>query len=195
MLYVIILRDIMTKIETLNSITKFLELALSQDGLEFYLKIKKSFATDEEMFYDFLYDYLTIQKGGKTPDGSSIYADFTVYYDRFSNIQGERKILEQIAKYAKYYLMLRLEYIDNKEFARCISVINAYGAWDVYPFLLEVMDDWENNRIDSGALLEMLNVIEDLAYRRLQGEENIDLTSIGLDINRMLYNAAQRSVS
>ncbi len=189
----------MTKIETLNSISKFLELALSEQGLEFYLNIKKSFAADEEMFFDFLYDYLTIQKGGKAPQADSLYADFTVYFDRFSDIQGERKILEQIARYAKYYLMLRLEYIDNKDFARSISVINAYGAWDVYPFLLEVMDDWENKRIDSSALLEMLNMIEDLAYRRLQGEEDIDLTSIGLDINKMLYGTSdytsQRSAS
>ena len=151
------------------------------------------------MFFDFLYDYLTIQKGGKAPQADSLYADFTVYFDRFSDIQGERKILEQIARYAKFYLMLRLEYIDNKYFARSISVINAYWAWDVYPFLLEVMDDWENKRIDSSALLEMLNMIEDVAYRRLQGEEDIDLTSIGLDINKMLYGTSdytsQRSAS
>lgn len=194
-MYTQILGIIMTKLDTLNSILKFLELALSEEGLEFFLKIKKSFNFDEEMFFDFLFDYLTIQKGGKQPLDGELYVDFTLYFDRFVKVQGEKKILEQIAKYAKYYLMLRLEYIEDADFARSISVINAYEAWDVYPFLLEVMDDWENKRIDNSALLDMLNMVEDLAYRRLQGEEDIDFTSLGLDINKMLYNTdANRSV-
>lgn len=97
--------------------------------------------------------------------------------------------MEQIARYAKYFLMLRLEYIENENFARSISVINAYEAWDVYPFLLEVMDDWENGRIDEGALLNMLNMVEDLAYKRLQNGEDTDLSSLGMDINKMLFSA------
>ena len=99
----------------------------------------------------------------------------------------EEKVLEQIARYAKYYLMLKLEYIDNQDFARSISVINAYEAWDAYPFLLEVMDDHENNRIDTNALLNMLNMVEDLAFKRLQTGENNNLSALGMDINKMLY--------
>ena len=97
--------------------------------------------------------------------------------------------MEKIDKYAKYFLMLRLEYIENENFARSISVINAYEAWDVYPFLLEVMDDWENGRIDEGALLNMLNMVEDLAYKRLQNGEDTDLSSLGMDINKLLFSA------
>lgn len=179
----------MTKVDTVNSVIKFLELALSEEGLAFFLNIKKSFASDDELLFDFLHNYLTIQKGGRAPLENSLYADFAVYFDRFSAIQGERKILEQIARYAKYFLMLRLEYIENENFARSISVINAYEAWDVYPFLLEVMDDWENGRIDEGALLNMLNMVEDLAYKRLQNGEDTDLSSLGMDINKMLFSA------
>ena len=78
----------MTKVDTVNSVIKFLELALSEEGLAFFLNIKKSFASDDELLFDFLHNYLTIQKGGRAPLENTLYADFTVYFDRFSAIQG-----------------------------------------------------------------------------------------------------------
>lgn len=182
----------MTKSETIQSIMKFLELALSDGALSFFYDIKKSFNDDNELFFDFLYHYLTIQKDGNAPLEDRLYADFCTYFSNMLEIQSEEKALEQIARYAKYYLMLRLEYIEDEDFARSISVINAYEAWDAYPFLMEVMDDYENKRIDSVALLNMLNMVEDLAYKRLQTGENNNLSSLGMEINKMLYSSAQR---
>ena len=54
--------------------------------------------------------------------------------------------------------------------------------------MLELTDDYENGRIDKSSLLEMLHMVEDLAYRKLQGDESIDLSALGIDINKMLYN-------
>ena len=181
----------MTKKETIQSVIKFLELALSENSLMFFYDIKKSF-NDDELFFDFLYHFLTIQKDGVTPPKDRLYADFCTYFSRMLEMQSEKKVLEQIARYAKYYLMLKLEYIEDKDFARSISVINAYEAWDAYPFLLEVMDDYENKRIDSTALLNMLNMVEDLAFKRLQTGEDNSLSTLGMDINKMLYSSNLR---
>lgn len=177
----------MTKKETIQSIIKFLELALSENAFMFFYDIKKSFSGDDELFFDFLYHYLTIQKDGTAPLEGRLYADFCTYFSHMLEIQSEDKVLEQIARYAKYYLMLRLEYIEDIDFARSISVINAYEAWDAYPFLLEVMDDYENNRIDMNGLLDMLHMVEDLAFKRLQTGEQNCLSGLGLEINKMLY--------
>ena len=181
----------MTKKETIQSVIKFLELALSDDAIAFFFQIKKSFS-DDELFYDFLHHYLTIQKDGLPPLEGRLYADFCTYFSHMLEIQSEEKVLEQVARYAKYYLMLKLEYIEDKDFARSISVINAYEAWDAYPFLLEVMDDYENKRIDSTALLNMLNMVEDLAFKRLQTGEDNSLSTLGMDINKMLYSSNLR---
>lgn len=172
--------------EIVESVTKFLELSLSEKALLFFYDIKKSFG-DDELFCDFLFHYLTIQKGGITPRYGHIYADFCKYFSKFSDIQGEDKILEQIARYAKYYLTLRLEYIDDIDIAKSISIINSYEVWEVYPFMLELMDDFECERIDKASLLEMLHMVENLAYRKLQGDESVDLSALGVDINKMLY--------
>ena len=174
--------------ETIQSVTKFLELSLSEKALTFFYDIKKSFGDDDDLMCEFLYHFLTIQKGGIAPESTRIYTDFCVYFSKFADIQGEDKILEQIARYAKYYLILRLEYIDDIDIAKCISIINSYEVWEVYPFMLELTDDYENGRIDKSSLLEMLHMVEDLAYRKLQGDESIDLRALGIDINKMLYN-------
>ena len=184
----------MTKSETIQSIMKFLGLALSENAFAFFCNIKKSFNADDDLFFDFIYHYLTIQKDGTAPLENKIYADFCNYFSKMLEIQSEERILEQIARYAKYYLMLRLEYIEDIDLARSISVINAYEAWDAYPFLLEVMDDYENKRIDISALLNMLHMVEDLAFKRLQtGEENC-LSGLGMEINKMLYTVNSRNV-
>ncbi len=182
----------MKKSETIQSIIKFLELALSDDGLSFFYNIKKSFNSDDDLFFDFLFHFLTIQNDGVTPVENSLYAQFCKYFSHMLEIQSEQKILAQMACYAKYYLMLKLEYIEDKDFARSISVINAYEAWDAYPFLLEVMDDYENKRIDSHALLNMLNMVEDLAFKRLQTGKSNNLSSLGMQINQMLYNSPNK---
>lgn len=177
----------MTRIETTLAIMKFLELNLSQEGLTFFLNVKKSFGADEELFYDFVTAYLTIQKGGIMPLEDKVYTDFVIYFTQFSQIQGEKKLLEQFARYAKYFLMLKLEYVDNDDFQRSISVINSYEAADVYPFLMEVLDDFENDRIDNSALIGMLNMVEELVFKRHQSGDNTSLSSLGIDINKMLY--------
>ena len=181
--------------DTIQSVTKFIELSLSENALSFFYNIKNSFGGDDELFCDFLYSYLTIQKGGIVPYEDKIYDDFCIYFSRFLEIQGEDKILEQFARYAKYYLMLRLEYIEDEDFAKSISVINSYEIWDVYPFLLELVDDFENQRIDKDALINMLNIVEELAYKKFTGQDDIDLASLGVYINKMLFGAdAMRDV-
>ena len=177
--------------QNMEMINKFLELTLSQEGLAFYLEIKKSFDYDDELILDFIKNYLIIRNNGNVPDKNTIYSEFVVYFTKFLQIQGENKILEQFAKYASYYLMLKMEYVENQDFARSISVINAYEAYDAYPFLMEVLDDYKNNRIDDNALINMLNMVEELVFKRHQTGEDVQLNTLGVQINKMLFDATK----
>ncbi len=183
----------MRRVDIVDLIEKFLNLSLSEAGLKKYYEIKKTFDNDIDMFFEFIAQYLSIQKGGITLKDSEVYQEFSIYMVRYTDVQGEDRLLDQIARYAKYFIMLRLEYVQDKSFARSISVINAYEAWSVYPFLMEVLDDFENSRITNDGLLSLLAMVEELLLERALDCDTSDLSSISLDINKMLLDSIAKN--
>lgn len=172
----------------LARIFDFLDLELSSDGLKFFLSVKKCFENDCDLFREFLIDYLTMQKSTLVEDISDIYAPFVNNYIDMREIQGENSLLEQLARYAKYFLMLHFEYIKNEDFKHWVSIINSYNGKVAYPFLMELLDDFEYGRIEQSDLNQMaLLVVNLLRNTNLEGVElRKEFATLGYNVNKML---------
>lgn len=176
----------------LEKIFNFLSLELTVDGLKFFLNIKKCYENNMELFQSFIIDYLTLQNSDYNGDSEDIYADFVGYFTSMREIQSENSLLEQFARYAKYYLMLNFEYIKNEDFKHWISIINSLKGHVAYPFLMELLDDFEYGRIDQSGLNEMaLMVVNVLKNTELEGVElKREFSTLGLNVNKMLSSIA-----
>ncbi len=172
----------------LDKIFSFLELELSSDGLKFFLNIKKCYEGNSALFRDFIIDYLTIQNNSLVEDLGDIYDNFVNYYLEMKEIQDEHLLLQQFARYAKYYLMLNFEYIKNEDFRHWISIINSYNGKIAYPFLMELLDDFEHKRIEQADLNQMaLMVVNLLRNTNLEGVElKREFATLGYNVNKML---------
>ncbi len=165
-----------------------MDLELSSEGLKFFLSVKKCFYNDLSLFRDFILDYLTMQKSTLVDDTDDIYTSFVNNYLDMREIQGEDSLLEQFARYAKYFLMLHFEYIKNEDFKHWISIINSYNGKVAYPFLMELLDDFEYGRIEQADLNQMaLLVVNLLRNTKLEGvEQRREFATLGYNVNKML---------
>lgn len=172
----------------LDKIFSFLDLELSADGLKFFLNIKKCYENNMPLFRDFITDYLTIQNNSLVEDCGDIYNDFVSYYLDWREIQGENSLLEQFARYAKYYLMLSFEYIKNEDFKHWVSIINSYNGKIAYPFLMELLDDFEYGRIEQVDLNQMALMVVNLLKNSSLEEYELrrEFATLGYNVNRML---------
>ncbi len=178
----------MSGVSELKKIFSFLELELSSDGLEFFFNIKKCYERDLNLFRDFIIDYLNLQTDNVISPDDDLYKTFVKYYSQISLYQNEDEFLEQFARYAKYYIMLSYEYIKNDDFKHWISIINAYRGKVAYPFLMELLDDFENGRITKEDLNQMaLMVVNLLRNSKLEESElRKEFAHLGLRVNKML---------
>ncbi|MBR1977003.1 hypothetical protein IKA15_01845 [bacterium] len=172
----------------MEKIFSFLELELSSDGLRFFFNIKKCYERDLTLFRDFIIDYLNLQTDNVISTNDDLYKCFVKYYSQISLFQDEDEFLEQFARYAKYYIMLSYEYIKNDDFKHWISIINAYRGKVAYPFLMELLDDFENGRITKEDLNQMaLMVVNLLRNSKLEESElRKEFAHLGLRVNKML---------
>lgn len=184
----------MGELSDLERIFSFLELELTSDSYKFFLGIKKCYETDLGLFRNFMTDYLTIQNNSLVEDSGDIYNDFVCYFSDMREIQGENALLEQFARYAKYYLMLNYTYIKNEDFKHWVSIINSYNGKIAYPFLMELLDDFEYGRIDQAGLNEMALMIVNLLKNSTLGAHNLrrEFATLGYNVNKMLGNTKAR---
>ncbi|GBF23057.1 hypothetical protein tpqmel_0461 [Candidatus Gastranaerophilus sp. (ex Termes propinquus)] len=172
----------MGNLSAVENIFNFLSLELTEDAYVFFLNVKKSFNGNLELFEEFISCYLTIQKNGEVPE--DLYRDFVIFFDSMLQIQDENKLLEQFARYVKYFLMLHFEYAREIEVTQMISEINKRGLRGAYPLMMELLEDYETALIDENSFVCLVENILDIAENK--GEK--DFARFGLMINQMLYN-------
>ena len=71
-----------------------------------------------------------------------------------------------------------------------VIVINENNGQDSYPYLMEVLDDMENNLIDRDTFLAILNMINSfVAERNERGNDDtitVSFASLSAELNKML---------
>ena len=130
------------------------------------------------------------QNSGTITQDENLYKDFVLFYEKFSSIQNASTIFSQIYEYSNHYLTIVFEETTDDKLATALSTINACFALDCYPFLMELMDDYSNKRIDSNSFYMMLQSIVDIVLKRFENPSNynINLATLGKDINNYILN-------
>lgn len=133
----------------------------------FWFPMEQSFGRSEysSHFDRFMRDYLTIQFGGRIPRTNEVYLEFKGFVRAKASIN-MREIVSDISRYAKHYVKLAFLRETDKEIRSAMREINALKVDVAYPFLLQVMDDYTQNRITRGELLTILKNIESYVFRR-----------------------------
>lgn len=136
-----------------------------QDDLynDYWSLMEKSFgyAKYSALFDRFMRDYLTI-KTGKIPNIKDVYSAFKLYAQN-KNIN---EIVADVYKYSKYFVSIALEKEQDDEIKEIFFDINTLKVDVSYPFLLQVYEDYNQERVTKEEFIQILKYIEGYVFRR-----------------------------
>lgn len=134
----------------------------------YWYPMEQSFGRAEysSHFDRFMRDYLTIQFGGRIPRINEVYLEFKGFTRAKSNIN-MREIVSDISRYGKHYVKLAFLRENDRDIRTAMRDINALKVDVAYPFLLQVMDDYNQSRIGKSEVLTILKNIESYVFRRV----------------------------
>lgn len=113
------------------------------------------------LFDRFIRDYLTINLN-HIPTFHNVYKEFKDYSFNWEM----EDLLKDINKHSKYYLTVALGKDADPEISKAFKHFNQLKAQVAYPFLLEVYEDYVENKISKDILFEVLSIVESYIFRR-----------------------------
>lgn len=116
-----------------------------------------------ENFDYFMRHYLTV-KNSRIPKIGKVYEEFKDY--RYNSKQDISDILQDVYKYSQYYCALTLDKEEDPQLAKIFSDIHQLRANVVYPLLLEMYDDYDNNVLTYEEFLTATKLVESYVFRR-----------------------------
>lgn len=134
---------------------------------KYWYPMEKSFGQNEytKYFDRFMRDYLTIKNEGQIPRIKEVYKEFKIFAP-ISNNQNIEQIVKDIAKYSDYFVTLAFEQSTDNEILNAIKDINTLKVEVAYPFLIEILKDFNDNTITREELLLVLRMVESYVFRR-----------------------------
>jgi uncharacterized protein with ParB-like and HNH nuclease domain/predicted transport protein len=133
----------------------------------FWYPMEQSFPyTDSTYQFDrFMRDYLTV-KQGTIPNIDKVYVSFKAY-QRSKITTSIQEIVADIYLYSRYFVNMAFLQEEDREIRAVLHDINTLKVDVAYPFLLEVYDDYVNQRLSRADFLAILRLVESYVFRRL----------------------------
>ena len=116
----------------------------------------------------FVKDYLSIENNGIISDDENLYNDFVIYFDKKINENNIENTISKFYNYSNHYLLIAFEDTDDLSLLNYISTINACFALDCYPFLMKLLNDYANKKINSNSFFTMLKSLVEIVLERFE---------------------------
>lgn len=134
--------------------------------MHYWYPMEKGFGdlNDTALFDRFMRDYLTV-KTGRIPNINRVYSSFKEYVQ---NQKGRhiKEIVADIYRFSQYFVKLAFQKEKDKEINEVLADINTLKVDVSYPFLLELYDDYENEKLSKGDFIAILKLVESYVFRR-----------------------------
>lgn len=139
------------KLTTADLIRNFLLMGILDPGVQ--AEIYKNYwvtldnLINKENIEKFFYDFL-VMKDTKYIEEKRVYENFKEYYSNYCVMHGNNveEIFKEIVKFSKYYNLIVCNNSEDysKETNMCCSIFNVLQHSTIYPFLLNVCDDFSD---------------------------------------------------
>lgn len=116
-------------------------------------------------FDRFMRDYLTL-KTRQIPNINNVYESFKEYVDNKKHPEVLEATVAEIDRYSKHYARIALLKEEDLEIRSLFDEINTLSVEVVFPFLLEVYEDYTQGQIEKADVIETLRLIVSYLFRR-----------------------------
>jgi len=132
----------------------------------YWYPMEQRFASmDDSKYFDrFMRDYLTV-KTGQLPNIGQVYENFKQYWVSVEETPVEQ-LMADVTRFSKYYAELIFADFEDSDISKIAKDINTLKVDVVYPFLLEILEDYKNQTISKSELIEIMRLSESYVFRR-----------------------------
>lgn len=121
--------------------------------------------SNENKVSDFIRDYLTL-KNKRIPTKNKVYDEFKIKQPA-GDLADLEESLQEIKKFAlHYHKLVNPSQEPDQAIRQQLEYINRLEINVAYPFLLPVLDDYQNSIIDKHQLIEVLALVQNFVFRR-----------------------------
>lgn len=152
----------------------------------YWLNLEKTLGSNINRF---IVDYLTIQQNGVIPKQNNLYKDFVEFFNKLTKFRNKEDAIKHIYRYSSYYTRIINSNLKDTELRKKLEEINNHKAYDTYPYLMEVFEDYEYAHINKHILLEILDTVILFINKRNKNSNDlmsVNFASLSKDINKML---------
>lgn len=120
---------------------------------------------------DFFKDFLTL-KEGKTPVIAKVYEAFVEFYSKIemkadSKTDIKKSFFQELSEYSIAYQYILKFNTDNKKINEFLKRLEEVKVTVAIPFVLAILKDYSDNKIDVNQVIATFNVVESYIARRL----------------------------
>ncbi|WP_460151169.1 DUF262 domain-containing protein [Salinicoccus sesuvii] len=120
---------------------------------------------------DFFKDFLTL-KEGRTPVIAKVYEAFVDFYETLekeaaSEANTKKEFFKKLSEYSIAYQHILKFNTDNKKINEFLKRIEEVNVTVAIPFILGILKDYSDNKIDAQQVILIFNIIESYIARRL----------------------------
>jgi uncharacterized protein with ParB-like and HNH nuclease domain/predicted transport protein len=123
------------------------------------------YADGTYQFDRFMRDYLTV-KQGTIPNIDRVYVSFKTY-QRSRMTRPIKEVVADVYRYSRYFVNMAFLREEDHEIRGVLLDINTLKVDVAYPFLLEVYDDYANQRLTREDFVAILKLVESYVFRRV----------------------------
>ena len=132
----------------------------------YWFPMEEGFEDQHAKRFDrFVRDYLTFRTR-KIPNISRVYDEFKGYLPNTGTSAELECHVKDISRYAKHYVDFAMLQERDSELRACLEDIHELRVEVAYPFLLEVYEDYAQERLEKADVIEILRLIESYVFRR-----------------------------
>lgn len=172
----------------INLISDFIKQQ-SNEAFGIWIQTVNLFESSNRLLESFIRDFLITRLEDNVLQKNGLYNNFKTYFYKISKYQDSNMILENMHKYALYYIKILRADFESEEVKEQIRILNSQDGKDTYPYLMEVLDDLENAHINESAFINILMMINLFIKSRQEitvSNVSIDFASLSKELNKMI---------
>jgi uncharacterized protein with ParB-like and HNH nuclease domain/predicted transport protein len=123
------------------------------------------YADGTYQFDRFMRDYLTV-KQGTIPNIDRVYVSFKTF-QRSRMTKPIKEVVADVYRYSRYFVNMAFLREEDHRIRGVLHDINTLKVDVAYPFLLEVYDNYANQRLSREDLIAILKLVESYVFRRV----------------------------
>ena len=180
------------KLSNFEKIKNYVFMGLDADAQfeiwnQYWKPLEQIFAADENSFCQFMISYISMQTEKNITD-KNLNIEFNKFYNYKRNYKKAKDIIAELFKFAQYYIRIKNADFTEEIAEEMSKVIALYDKPELYSFLFEITDDFQNGLIPKKFYVDVLVNTYNYIKVAKEKKEKVNFAGLNKTIAKMLEN-------